>query len=247
MCIAVAKPRDIKVRKKVLKECFRNNPDGVGFAYPSKKEKKVEIHKGYFSFRQFWADYRKIQETGCPMIIHFRIATSGKVDGENCHPWRINKKHALIHNGILAHKIDLEHEDVSDTGLFTEHFFKPIFAHGPALWLNPAFKWLIEESIGNTNKIAILSADGEIRIFNEKQGEWDAGIWFSNKSYKEKRVKRTTTWTPARTEYGLHAKLPPKVSLNKELPLLSLPAPKPPLITTPALKEPVEEDVSRSF
>ena len=41
----------------------------------------------------------------------------------------------------------------------------------------------------------ILSASGDSQIFNEDAGEWDCGVWFSNKTYKEdrKNIKGSTS------------------------------------------------------
>ncbi len=45
----------------------------------------------------------------------------------------------------------------------------------------------MENSIGSSNKMVILDATGFATIFNEDQGEWEHGAWFSNKTYKEDR------------------------------------------------------------
>ncbi len=225
MCVVCFTPPNIKVRKKLLKECFNNNPDGIGFAYCAPDGSETIIKKGYFSFRKFWFDYREVQELNTPTLIHFRIATSGQIDEENCHPWMIDRNHALVHNGVLEHKIGWKSDDTSDTGLFTKHFLKPIFESNPNLWLQPSFKWLLEESIGLTNKIVILRNDGEFRIFNEKAGEWFEGTWFSNKSFKEKRVRSGVKYTPAKSNYTLPTpNSAPKVPMYS--PMLGLPAPK---------------------
>jgi predicted glutamine amidotransferase len=191
MCIAVFKPQDVKIKKAVLKHCFEQNPDGCGFAIPCLTGKTMKIRKGFFTFRSFWEQYREHESRGTPMLIHFRIATSGKIDQDNCHPWRISDKHALIHNGVLEHKLGLCHDDVSDTGLFVANILKPIFEQSTELWLNPAFKWTVEESIGN-NKLVLLDNAGNHVIYNESKGEWHEGAWFSNATYKEERKKRTT-------------------------------------------------------
>ncbi len=97
MCIAVYKPKEAVLTKRTLKNCFDNNPDGAGFAYPNDEGTKIEVRRGYFGFRKFWRDYKAVQDKEKPMLIHFRIATSGCIDEENCHPWRIDEKHAFVH------------------------------------------------------------------------------------------------------------------------------------------------------
>lgn len=196
MCIAIYKPENVILSKTVLKNCFENNPDGAGFAYPDDEGKSIQIQNGFFGFRKFWQNYRRLQNK--PMLIHFRIATSGKVDTVNCHPWRIDARHAMIHNGSIRHKLDGVTDDISDTGVFVKDILAPTFEipelKGKKFWASGAFKWLMQESIGSNNKMVILAADGYATIFNEIQGEWEHEAWFSNKTYKEDRkfVRGTT-------------------------------------------------------
>jgi len=197
MCICIFKPADVVLAKKVLKKSFNNNPDGAGFAYPSKDGKSIIVDRGYFGFREFWCAYRDLQQ-GRPMLIHFRIATSGSVDESNCHPWLIDKRHALIHNGNLESKLNCKLENVSDTGVFVETKLKPLFAKfkKKRFWASAPFKWTMEEAIGDS-KMVILDASGFEMIYNVERGEWEHGAWFSNDTYKKDRksirtVKTTT-------------------------------------------------------
>lgn len=196
MCIAVCKPKGVKIAKRVLKSCFRNNQDGAGFAYACPEDGKVKIVKGLFTFRSFWENYREIDPENHATLIHFRIGTSGKINSHNCHPWRIDEKHAMVHNGVLSSSLKLTCENTSDTGLFVERVLKPVFKDSQDIWKTDAFEWLVEESIGCSNKIAIMDCNGEFKIFNEIMGEKEHGCWFSNKTYKEDRKKKSTTIVP---------------------------------------------------
>lgn len=202
MCIAIFKPQNIILTKSVLKTCFTNNPHGAGFAYPSDDSKTVIIEKGFFSFRYFWLKFRSIQSKKNPMLIHFRVATSGIIDETNCHPWRIDSEHALIHNGVVQHKIGISSDEYSDTGLFVKHVFQPTFSQNKDVWKTNAYKWLIEESIGKGNKMVVMDNQGNASIFNESEGEWAHGAWFSNQTYKisRKNIADITkkTWVESR-------------------------------------------------
>lgn len=187
MCIAIACPPNIRPTKKTLRQCFDNNPDGAGFAFPGKN--KVKIRKGFFTWRSFWIAYRNAP-IDCSMLIHFRIATSGKIDGENCHPFRINDRHALIHNGNLSGKLGLDCENLSDTALFVSNILRPTIALSASIIKTAAFKYLMEESIGYSNKCVIINGDGEFYIFGEKNGVWSDGVWYSNKSFTAEKVHR---------------------------------------------------------
>jgi glutamine amidotransferase len=197
MCIAVVKPKDVVLTKKLLHKCYDNNADSWGFAYPADNGKELVVKRAVSGFRDFWKEYRDVPNDR-PCLIHFRIATSGQVDVANCHPWLIDKKHALIHNGNIENKLNDKLDDnTSDTGAFVETILKPLF-QDPKLkkkrfWASDAFKWLMEESIGYNNKMVILDATGFFTIYNEQQGEHEHGAWFSNKTYKEDRKKTGST------------------------------------------------------
>lgn len=190
MCIALVCPEGARPPKKVLQKCFENNPDGAGYAFPSKSG--VVIRKGFYTFRSFWRDYRTFAPKHSTILIHFRIATSGQIDGENCHPFRVTKNLAMIHNGNLAGKIGLDCSQLSDTALFVANILLPIVEQSKNVWRTEPFKYLMQEATGITNKCALLDESGHYAIFNEKQGEWKDGVWFSNKSFGDDKVFRPT-------------------------------------------------------
>jgi len=134
MCILLFKPSSINLTKSTLKECFKNNPHGAGFAIPNTKQESVEIEKGFFSFRSFWLRFKEVQALNLPMIIHFRVATSGVIDRNNCHPWRITKKYAMAHNGVIQGKLGITSEKTSDTGLYVKHILRPTFEKNEIIW-----------------------------------------------------------------------------------------------------------------
>ena len=54
MCIAILKPKDKYLDKKILQICSDNNKDGCGFAYINNG--KIYIKK-YLLFEDFWKDF----------------------------------------------------------------------------------------------------------------------------------------------------------------------------------------------
>lgn len=178
MCLAIYKPKGVQVAKKYLRNGFDSNEDGAGFAIA--RNGAIEIYKGYFRFGDFWKAFKPFQAEAA--IIHFRWATHGKTNEDNCHPFSVcDGKFAIIHNGIL--NIDCtENKERSDTWHFAEMVLTPVLK---ALTLtDPALKYLVETSIGDGNKIVVLAADARCVIFNEAAGEWHHGAWFSNNGYK---------------------------------------------------------------
>lgn len=179
MCLAIFKPKGVEIKRKYLRNGFNGNEDGAGFAIC--RNGKVEIHKGFFTLREFEAAFQPFNNAREVAIIHFRMSTSGKVNKLNCHPFNLcGDEYAAIHNGIF----DIERTDHarSDTAHFVELVLEPMLQNG--LFGHPALQYLIETSIGKFNKLVILRGDGSHAIYNEDEGEWHNGAWYSNGGYK---------------------------------------------------------------
>lgn len=177
MCIAIYKPEGIKIDKATLERCFNANPDGAGYMYNDNKQ--LHMHKGYFTFKEFYKDFKKHEDKQA--VIHFRIKTHGAINKDNCHPFMVNNALGFVHNGVIS---GFGVEDMSDTRHFNEEIVKPLVAKWGNLSLfQPAIKSLIESRIGYS-KLIFLDRHGNYDIFNENKGMWDNGVWYSNSSYK---------------------------------------------------------------
>jgi len=143
---------------------------------------KIIIIKELSTFKVFWAKYQlaiKGPAKGREVVLHFRVATSGKINFENCHPHVVNDKMAFCHNGIINYKMAPD-SVVSDTMIFNDAILKGL----PGGFLdNPATIILLEDYIAYS-KMVFLSLPEQVTILNEKKGEWTKGIWFSNDGYK---------------------------------------------------------------
>lgn len=179
MCLAIYKPAGKEIPEHFLREGFRSNPHGAGFAFS--ENNTITIRKGYFSIGRFLENY--IAVCHLPMLVHFRLATHGRQDRNNCHPFLIkSSRSAVVHNGIINIQST---QDLSDTGHFVKLVLEPIAKAG--MLNHPATKYLVEQAVGSFNKIAVLNADGSHLIFNEDQGHWLDGVWYSNKGYLPSR------------------------------------------------------------
>lgn len=183
MCIAIVKPKDKTISEARLRTCFENNPDGCGFAYLNGTT--IYIRK-FMEFEDFYKEY-SAHEHDSNMLIHFRIATHGGVNLENCHPFKLNDRMALVHNGIISGYGDKATK--SDTRDFIDKVLNNI---SWKMWKNEAFRTLVGDAIGYS-KFGILDVYGNTYIINEHCGVYDDGVWYSNKSYEQKKVKVTTT------------------------------------------------------
>lgn len=177
MCIAILNATG-SLERKTFGTCWYNNPDGAGIAYVENDE--VKIIKEMRSPDRLYQHYKALrQHNPLPMIVHFRIATSGLVDKENCHPFDIRPGLAMAHNGIL------ENVHASATASDTRVFISEVLAGLPEDFLdNEAIQRLIAGFI-DTSKLVFLDRHGIFHIINEHLGHWDKAHrnWFSNHSY----------------------------------------------------------------
>lgn len=179
MCLAVAvkKGAAAEVKRDEMRAACSVHRDGMGFAYHTGG--KLMIHKGYFKFDDFWADFEKqrAEYPDSPFLIHFRMATAGKIDKDNTHPFRF-KGGVFVHNGIIGQLGDAWGTGQSDTA----HLAK--LMHDLPTRAVPYFLHDITGKISRSNKLAVLTNDGELMFANEHEGHWREGVWFSNLSYK---------------------------------------------------------------
>jgi len=184
MCILTFMPDGIDIAYDRAKECARANPDGFGFAIHARvaiiKDHDMDFEKLWLR----WVDMRKSYQG--PALFHFRIATHGNTDINNCHPFDVdgNPNTVVAHNGILPMTMPLN-DSRSDTKLFAD-FVLPAIGGVESLDIKENLDNLENWAIGN--KLVILTVEEKASydwyIINEHAGHWDAGMWWSNSSYK---------------------------------------------------------------
>lgn len=176
MCIAILN-RKGKITKKRLRICFDNNPDGAGLLWA--EDRQLQSFKT-FKFPEFWKTYStlrdKLGEKGF-IVLHFRIATSGKVNDENCHPFITNRNIGFVHNGILS--VTDGDKVYSDTYYFNEFLknFKP-------KWRGDVASMTILQNMIGSSKMIFMDNLGTAWILNADAGAEEDGNWYSNETYK---------------------------------------------------------------
>ena len=184
MCIIAMIPAGKQINKNTLENMTNNNPDGSGIAWI--QDNKIKTYKTMDNDK-FINKALEIQSKFCKdsdILIHCRIATSGKTDLDNCHPFKISKDTVFAHNGIL-NCVEATNK-VSDTRMFNKALLKQL---KPEFLDNVTTRKLIGEII-KSDKLAFLTVNPKLKrnsyIINRDLGEKENRVWFSNDSYKEK-------------------------------------------------------------
>ena len=90
MCIIAIKPKNKPIfDDETIEMMYQRNPDGAGIMY-LKPDGNVHIEKGFFSSKDvlnYVHAHPELNDTD--VVMHFRIATSGKRDGLGCHPYPV--------------------------------------------------------------------------------------------------------------------------------------------------------------
>lgn len=191
MCIIACKPSGVAMPDiKTLRHCWEGNNDGAGISYWKVGMDKVEIIKGFMKFnklRQAVNDLNFTQED--IVVIHFRYATHGLVDGGNTHPFPLSAKIeelrscqwqgecAISHNGVFGSMPC--HETLSDT----QKFISGIMCNEAIInnLDNKAVQELLGGYCGSSSKLAILRPGKLLMIGHFIE---DKGLFYSNHDYK---------------------------------------------------------------
>lgn len=180
MCIAIWKPARVKLFEDVFRDCFAWHSDGAGFLVHDPATNQIIMRKGFFTIESFMKAFRPFMEHAA--VIHFRMATHGVLNAENCHPFMVNDDLGFVHNGVIGNVKEWD-KTKSDTWHFNEAMLKPLYrSFGKSVVSHRTIRHLIERYI-NKNKLVFMDNEGKVTIYNEDLGIWDTGCWFSNDTY----------------------------------------------------------------
>jgi len=204
MCIiAVKKSGKEMFPEETIRMMFQNNPDGAGMMWYETAERKVGYHKGFMKLDQLIEFIRGRNWKDIPVVLHFRIGTSGHRTKLCTHPYPVyDRNHvsgltdlAVCHNGVLSNYHPGYNSAINDSLNFTQKVLSkldPSFIHDSDKLM------LIEELIG-TSKLAFIDNTGEITLLGNFIEDND--YYYSNTSYKPK-VKPKNTRNPNKGYYS---------------------------------------------
>jgi len=202
VCIALLKPEGKTVSKETLAQCFKANSNGAGYMYA--RDNQLHIHKGFFSFDEFYESYKPVEQEKC--VIHFRIKTHGDISADNTHPFQVSNDLAFVHNGIINIKED--NKKFSDTWHFNEAIIKPMYRDNRAFIKRLYNQELIKSFIGSS-KLIFLDSKGRSTIINPDRGVWEDGVWYSNTSFRIPVYSppKQGTWVAHKSSYFLEGEM----------------------------------------
>ena len=176
MCVIAVIPKGKPVDQADLKKCWNRNPDSAGYVFSSEGSLLIKRFLEWEPFiKHFVKDFEKSSLVS-NFLVHFRIATSGGVNLDNCHPFSVNRDHAVVHNGVLGPGKGKK----SDTHLFRDEILTPLFSRNPKVLEDQVTMELLRRALGSSNKMVFMRRDGKYKIVNEAGGTWKAGLWYSN-------------------------------------------------------------------
>lgn len=173
MCIAILNSKST-LSKSHISNSWENNDQGAGLMWV--ESGKVMSFKS-FNKDTYTKEYYKLRKKHKGVIVlHFRIATSGKHNTDNLHPFiSPDKDYGLVHNGVFYGFGDKNYSDTHEVaGLIWSEIKDPM----NSVFINN----LCEE---NHSKIIMLDKNGDFTIYNESMGHWVGDNWFSNSSYAQ--------------------------------------------------------------
>ena len=193
MCIIAVKPANTAmIDDTTIQNMWYNNDDGAGFMFPA--HGGVKIRKGFMTLKSLKKALKTLEKeidtTATPIILHFRIGTSGGNIAANTHPFPVSeslaalqKTHltaplAVAHNGIID--IKPRKKDISDTMEYIISQLAPLYQLKKDFYRLDAGKQLVYNAI--QSKMAFMDAAGRISLIGKF--EQDGEYYFSNSSYK---------------------------------------------------------------
>ncbi len=143
MCVILYAPPKHDIKEEYLINAFENNPDGAGIMHYNEYG-QVVYQKGFMDINSMLAYWKKTNGD-FPRAVHCRIATSGIVNKENCHPFPINYDleamkcemgvsniGCFMHNGVLNDYTPKEgmKSNYSDSMVFNKCVIAPVVLGG---------------------------------------------------------------------------------------------------------------------
>jgi len=184
MCLLTFMPEYVSPDMSRFEIAAKANPDGFGWAILECDRILRFRSMNFDEAAQKFEVARRVHQG--PAMFHFRWATHGSEDVENCHPFLLggDAQSVMGHNGILP--VDIQKGDKrSDTRVFAENIM-PAVGGISALDDDEYVERLAKWAAGS--KLVFMTNNPDAQhswyIVNEADGHWDKDMWWSNSSYR---------------------------------------------------------------
>jgi len=184
MCVIVDLPKGITLSYSSLEVCYDNNPHGWGIM--AVIGGKMVVEKKLSDFNSFKAAWRQFP-ANVERAIHFRWATHGDRNDDNCHPFEVTPDLYMMHNGIIR-TVEIDNK-MSDTWHFAKHDLGDpniINSWGADAVTREDFKKMIEDC---TTGSRLLFMDTQGRVMRTSTWSKRYGAFFSNSLNFDKKWK----------------------------------------------------------
>lgn len=189
MCIIAIYEKGATPDKKTLETMIQKNGDGIGVAWNDGE--RVHARKGLTTADEVLSIYNEARATAQTFIFHARIATSGGISAEKCHPFLIadnrraldlttydGKRPLAFHNGVF----DVTPADgLNDTQTLVRDMVYPLYKANPRAFVNGDFDANIR-FLTRQNRFVILTP-ARVAFF----GTWNEsdGVKYSNYGWRD--------------------------------------------------------------
>ena len=217
MCLIIASPSGAPKKTDFIynsiREGFKVNSQGAGYAFKKEGSKSITLKKGYFDVESLLESYKSEDlNADDEAIIHFRIPTCGDTNEINCHPFIVSEnkeemasfingvtdKPVMAHNGGFS---NYHHGSpkYSDTFMFVNEFIAvPEILN--LLKRDNQFLTKIAKSEFSYNRVAFLFPEQDMILIGDFVE--DQGVYFSNKSYIRWVDKIANDFNPKRIGFN---------------------------------------------
>ena len=174
-----------------IKQAFRKNPDGAGFAYCDPSDgNKVKWEKGFTCVEDLLQRLKPLEQwQDTTLAIHFRIGTAGKNDAHTCHPFPISTVYGdlrktsgegavLFHNGVLSNGgfADPLSSDTQDFVIAMAPLFQK---YSKSVVRDKVIEHLVEG-----NRLLVMYDDNKVKLYGDWKKSDEGELLVSNKLWE---------------------------------------------------------------
>jgi hypothetical protein len=183
MCVIINKPPELNVPDDILRKCWIANPHGAGFMYAS--DGLLHIVKGLMTYDNFIKEYIAHDCWSKEVVIHFRLASAGKIIPEQTHPfWIFPDNLAFVHNGHL-----MEYDNGGLKQSDTMEFNQDMLSKLPQDFLNNEAIVELLDSYIDYSVMVFMNNMGKITTLGDTLPSISLdGVWYSNDLWKRYEV-----------------------------------------------------------